>query len=259
MNNCLSEVRVWMLHNKLQLNDSKTECIIFASKHNISLLNDLDISVAVGTETIIPVVSVRTLGADLDREMTMSSHISSVTRSAYYHLRQIGKIQHHLDSDTCKKVVHSTVTSRLDYHNALLTNATAKDLHRLQLVQNNAARVVTGNRKYDHIQPVLFQLHWLPIRERITFKLLSFVHQSIHSSTAPEYLRDLFSVYQPKRTLRSSNDQWILSVKRTRCQYGAQSFPVHGAKLWNMLPKDLRSNDCAKTFRKHLKTYLFKK
>ena len=168
----------------------------------------------VGSDIIHPSEVVRNLGAFLDREMTMNDQISHTIKSSYFHLRRISKVRRHLDQETCTKVVHSSVTSRLDYHNALLTAIPDSKLKKLQLVQNNAARLIVRKRRDHHITPVLYELHWLPIKFRIRYKILSLVHQAIHDECSPQYTRDHFQKYQPPRNLRSSDKLCTLTVKR---------------------------------------------
>ena len=81
------------------------------------------------------------------------------------------------------------ISCRLDYCNSLLFGISDRLLRRLQSVQNVAARLVTGARRCDHITPVLRQLHWLPVRQRIVFKIAGLVHQSL-VGLAPAYLAD---------------------------------------------------------------------
>lgn len=188
----------------------------------------------------------------------MNSQIASTVRNVYFHLRRISKIRCHLNTATCAKVIHAIVTSRLDYHNGLLAGLSDKSLHSLQLAQNNAARLLTGNKRSDHIRPVLFQLHWLPIKQRIAFKVLTMMHKSIHDSNAPAYLREALTLYQPSRGLRSAADQWKLTVPRVYHQYGSCSFHVFGAKVWNTLPMNIRGPISVSVFKKQLKTILFK-
>ncbi len=71
-----------------------------------------------------------------------------------------------------EKLVHAFMTSRLDYCNALLGGCPASSINKLQIVQNAAARVLTRSRKYDHITPILQSLHWLPIKFRISYKIV---------------------------------------------------------------------------------------
>lgn len=258
MNACLSDVRDWMLANKLKINDSKTECIMIASKSSMAKLSDLNITITVGSETIIPVRSVKNLGATLDHEVSMDLQITNTIRSAYFHLRRISKIRRFLDKDTCAKVIHSCVTSRLDYHNALLTSVPDTKLRRLQVVQNNAARLISGLGRTMHISPVLYQLHWLPVKHRIIYKVLTLVHQAVHSDNAPIYMKELFTPYRPTRTLRSASDPHVLTVSKTKRRIGSCSFPVTGAKHWNALPQDLRCVTSKSVFKSRLKTHLFK-
>ena len=89
-----------------------------------------------------------------------------------------------------EKNIHAFITTRLDYCNALYLGVSQSGLQRLQLVQNAAARLLTGTRRRDHITPVLSTLHWLPVRFRITFKVLLFVFKFRHG-LAPSYISEL--------------------------------------------------------------------
>ena len=128
------------------------------------------------------------------------------------------------------------------------------------VVQNAAARLVTGARRSNHITPVLQQLHWLPVRQRIIFKIAGLVHQSL-AGVAPVYLtedcRQLSDI--GLRPLRSgSSDIRMLSVPATHNRFGDGSFTAAGPRLWNELPADLRRpNLTFPVFKQKLKTYLF--
>jgi len=130
---------------------------------------------------------------------------------------------------------------------------------KLQSLQNAAARLVTGARKFDHITPVMRELHWLPVQQRIRFKTAVLVFKCLHG-LAPAYLSEyckLTTGRSVRSHLRSAN-ACLLSVPRTRTTYGDRSFAVSGPVSWNSLPVELRSSDVTEeTFRRYLKTFLF--
>ena len=174
-------------------------------------------------------------------------------------LRCINRIRSSLPVSARKTLVHALVTSKLDFGNAALYGITGTLLHRLEMVQRAAARVVLVLRRRDQhsMTAALQQLHWLPVAYRIQFKLLTLVHGAIHANT-PRYLADRVSAYVPCRSLRST-DQSLLVVPRVNLErFGRRAFSCAGPSLWNALPLVLRTEQDVERFRRDLKTYLFK-
>ena len=96
-------------------------------------------------------------------------------------------IQRYLAPEATKSLVHAFIMSRLDYGNALPAGLPLEHLKKLQRIQNIVARIITFTLRRDHITPILKQLHWLPIKRRIEFKILLLVFRCING-TAPLYL-----------------------------------------------------------------------
>ena len=107
------------------------------------------------------------LGVVLDNQLKMTKQVTSLCRSCFFRLRQIRTIKRSLTSDSTKTLVNAFVNSRLDYCNSLLYGVGEGLMDRLQRVQNAAARLVSGAKKYDHITPIMMDLHWLPISTAI--------------------------------------------------------------------------------------------
>jgi hypothetical protein len=101
---------------------------------------------------------------------SFEEHIKTVSRTAFFHLRNIAKIRNFLSKNDAEKLIHAFVTSRLDYCNALLSGYPDKALNKLQLVLNTAARILTRTKKIDHITPVLASLQWIPVKARADFQ-----------------------------------------------------------------------------------------
>ena len=147
------------------------------------------------------------------------------------------------------------MTSRLDCNNALLYKTPQHILHKLQLVQNNAARLIAKKRKYDSTSQLRKDLHWLPIHQRIQYKIILLTFKCLHG-LAPGYLAELVKPYNPSRSLRSSNRQ-ILQPKTTKTVAGDRAFSASAPQLWNKLPQDLRDIQNLNSFKRNLKTHLF--
>ena len=102
-------------------------------------------------------------------------------------------------------LVHAFITSRLDYGNSLFYGINKFQLERLQKIQNMAARIVMRSSKFDSTTSIRKELHWLPIEQRINFKVLVLAYRSVHK-LAPVYLQELVSFYKPNR-IRSDSQQ----------------------------------------------------
>ena len=252
LHSCLADIKNWMSVNFLQLNDSKSEVIIFGPPQERARIE----------QNLGPLItnlkpSVRNLGVLLDPDLSLECHVKKVIQLSFYHLRNIVKIKPFLTTPDLTKVIHAFIYSRLDYCNSLYTCLSKKSIHRIQLVQNAAARVLTGSRKYDHITPILASLHWLPINFRIDFKILLLTFKAI-SGLAPPYIHDLLKPYVPHRSLRSS-DQGLLVIPRTkRLTKGNRAFAFRAPTLWNALPLEIRLAESVPHFKTLLKTHLYK-
>ena len=254
---CISDVSEWMHTNFLKLNHDKTEYIVISSKH--SKINSDNIShIKVGNVTVKSTHAVKNIGAIFDEHLTMEDHISSMCRSCYVHIRNIGKIRKYLTQPAAEKLIHAFVSSRLDHHNSLLYGLPQHLISRLQRIQNQAARIVCCIQKFDHIQPVLKSLHWLPIPARIEYKILLLTFKCVHG-TAPVYLSQLIEIYQPARSLRSEGQVLLKKTKSRTKTYGDRSFQHCAPYLWNNLPQDVRSISSLSGFKSALKTFLFRR
>ena len=175
-----------MSDHNLLLNYNKTEAIIIAAP-NRKHLQDVSCVNVCGCN-IVPSPTIRNIGITIDCELTMSSHVSRMCKSAYCHLYVISKIRHCLTTDACKTLVHALVISQLDYSNAVLYGITGALMNKLHMVQYSAARLIARQRKHQHIILVLIGLYWLPVRWRVQYKLLVLVftahtHARTHAHT----------------------------------------------------------------------------
>ena len=256
MENCIADIRAWLISHKLMFNDSKTEFLVIGSRQQLSKIDIT--SLKVGDSSIVPMKSARNLGSWFDSNMSMDVHIGKVCSKAFRGLYNIRQIRRFLSIDSTKTLVHAFVTSHVDYCNSLLHELPQYQQKRLQKVLNAAARVTCLLPRFAHITPVLVDLHWLPIKYRIEFKIALLVYKALNEMS-PIYISELL-VLKPSGPyqLRSDKQQFLL-VPRTKTKFGDRAFASAGPKVWNSLPLTVRLSKNINTFKVELKTYLFKK
>ncbi|XP_072037136.1 uncharacterized protein [Amphiura filiformis] len=193
--------------------------------------------------------------------MTMAKHVNSICKSASlsFALYKIGRLRSFLDQPSTEKLVHAFITSRLDNCNSLLYGLPISEVDKLQRIQNAAARLVTRVKGRCHMKPVLRQLHWLPVKKRIIFKILLITFKAIHG-LAPDYIKEIIVIRKPTRLLRSSSELLLQpppTIALKTASYGYRSFSSAAPSLWNQLPSFIRSSQSVDQFKTSLKTHLF--
>ena len=255
--NCIGEIEQWMGSNRLKMNVDKTQLIWTGTRQQLSKVAVSELQLHSG---VVPFsLNVMNLGVLLDGELKMDDYIAGRCKSCYFQLRQLRQIRRSLTLDARKSLVHAFIGSRLDYCNSLLYGVNEGLLKRLQSVQNAAARYISGAKKFDHISPVLQNLHWLPIRKRIVFKVATLVYKCLHGIAPPYLAEDCVPVSSvPGRVQLRSASNYDLVCSGRSSNSGRRTFASVGPKTWNSLPVTLRNPELSiQTFRKQLKFYLF--
>ena len=184
----------------------------------------------------------------------MEQQVSALCKSCGHQIHMIGKIVKFV-TPRATELIHSFVTSRLDNCNSLLFGLPDKFIHRLQLLQHRAARLITHTKKHDHITPVMRSLHWLPVRSRDIFKILFLLYKSIHG-LAPAYLSEPIKLYAPESNLRSGIKNRLIEPRTRLVTFGDRALYKAGPTLWNKLPPHITSSPTQSFFKQNLKIYL---
>ena len=189
----------------------------------------------------------------------MREHVSRTARVCFFHLRRLRSIRRLLGRDVTIQLVCALVLSRLDYCYADLAGLPSLTLALLQRVLHAATRLVEDLKPHDHVTAALKNLHWLPVKQRVEYKLCLLMHK-VSVGQAPEYMTDMVTacstVSSLARLLSSSSGDYI--IPRTVRKLGERAFSVSAPSLWNALPSDIKSTQCTTTFKKLLKTHLYK-
>ena len=264
LNRCLQDVKEWMSAGKLKLNPDKTEFILFGSKKQRESLNAC-FPIDILGNPLHPTESVRNLGVWFDSDFSFSKNVQNVCKGCFSQLRDFINFRQFLTLDAAVSVASAFVSSWLDYCNSLFRSLSRVNLHRLQSIQNSAARIVTNLCKYTRITLILRKLHWLPIQFRSEFKLATLVYKFIHTGF-DKYFAPHLSTYCTTYNTRCSQSvanflnvpKFQSTIHKSTKQFGF-SFAFDAPTVWNSLPEDIRASPTIASFRQKLKTYLYTK
>ena len=220
------------------------------------LLNKLPTaSVRMLGKEITPSTVGKDLGIYIDQSLTYNEHIAKTVSTCLHKLVQINRIKHLLDKKTILLLMNSFVFSKLYYCSTVWSNTSKHNINKLQLVQNFAARVVLGLKKFDHISQAIKSLNWLPVNDRIYLNDAVMMYKCINK-LVPDYLIEKFTLRSQTHT-RNTRQRDQLNIPRCRLTTGQRSFTYRGAKLWNNLRDNVKSSDSVKVFRKKIVNLLF--
>jgi hypothetical protein len=257
----LEKVETWMKANSLLLNVDKTTFFMLHGARG-AIPSALPMVTVHGRSIPFqPSTNLSWLGVVFDRTLQMESFINKTSRTCFNILRMLRRIRPSINARTTSMLCSSLVCSRLDYCNALLSNANKTSLQKFQRVLNLAARITLRSpRKSIHVTPLLNELGWLSINKRITMKISKLVFKSLNL-IAPSYLTDFLVVYVAQRPLRSSTAQELQLVLGTASRrVGRGSFAVAGPCVWNSLPVGMRHKDASlRTFYALLSDFMWEK
>ncbi len=249
---CLADISAWMKEHHLQLNQAKTELLVFPVTPTLQH----DFTIQLGSSTITPSASVRNLCVIFDGQLTFKEHIAKTARSCRFALHNIRKIRPFLTEHAAQLLVQALVISRLDYCNALLAGLPSNTIKPLQMIQNAAARLVFNEPKRAHVTPLFVSLHWLPVAARIQFKTLMLAYRTTTGS-APTYFHSLLRIYIPSRILRSASERRLVVPSQRGSKSLSRTFSFTIPGWWNDLPTPIRNAGSLSNFKQHLKTHLF--
>ena len=255
---CTQWVHDWLLNNGLHLNPFKSEAIAFYNPRSklLAALAESIGTVSVAGSPIKLQTSIKNLGVYLDSKMSSYKQVSETCKACFFHIRALRHIRTSLTTEASKTIAASIVGSRLDFCNSLLAGISISNLTRLQRVQNTLARVVAQKPRFCHITPVLSDLHWLPVRHRISFKIATVTFRVLPFQQ-PSYLASFIPRYVPARALSSSSSLSICVPPHKITMATSKSFSSAASNIWNALPNHLSSIQTLPAFRRALKHHLF--
>ena len=234
---CVSALTIWFLDNGLQLNSTKSEAMIFGSRQGLSRLEPVA-SMDIGDGHVEVKDEIKILSVHLDPTLSMKAQVKSLMKTSNFQIRALRHVCQGLTFESAEMIAFGLVTSRLDYRNSLLYGTSNANIGRLQRVQNDLARVVLQAAWNFSSKPLLKHLHWLPVQQRIVFKI-ALVTFNVRTFEQPSYLHSLLENYIHSRNLRSE-EQHLLRIPFRKSAAASRSFAFAAPTVWNSLNSSTR-------------------
>ena len=255
---CLDELIDWFNSNSLLLNSDKSEFMWCSSRKRRHVVPSDPIRV--GSSFVTPSSCVRCLGVCLDSELSFTVHVSKTVSACFSRLRQVRSLRRSLPQYLLCTLITSLVITRLEYCISVLNGIPTQQINRLQSILNSSARLVYGSSRFSSVTPLLQKLGWLPVRERIHFRLAVLV-LSCRLHKAPGYLisqvPDVGSVSN-RPGLRSASASRVAVPFTRRTTLGGRTFSAAASRAWNLIPSSLRDMCDLPTFKRQLKAFLLR-
>ena len=186
--------------------------------------------------------------------MKFEKYISEICKSVFFRIRNISQVRRYLSTENTRTLGNAFVTSRIDRCNSLLCGLPSHLIQRLQCALNSAPRLISMSGKADHITPLVVELRWLPVEQRINFKILLFTY-NIVNGLAPMHLSELVVPYVPRRDLRSADKLLFCQPSYHNKSYGSRAFSVSSPCMWNKFPIDFKCSPSITVFKQKLETF----
>ena len=255
----IEKVQDWMSSRKLKLNTDKTEIMLIGSDYHLQNLN-FPVVCHLNADDIQIKKELRNLGVMFDSNLSMKSHLKKVRSDVIINIINISRISKYLDNSSIMKLVHGLVLSKLDFCNSLFYELPDCDLRSIQLLINSAVRLISGLPRFsrEHISPFLIDLHILPVKARIEYKICLLTHKALHYGE-PKYLAELLQKRENTSSLRSSSVRMLEEPFISRLTLSNRCFSYCAPRLYNSLPIEIRNANGIDNYKRLLKTYFFRK
>lgn len=248
LNNDLQEISKWCDENRMVINAEKTKIMIITTRQKCQHLDKTDIEICIKGDKLQVVESERLLGLQVDNFLTWNAHVHKTHNTIAGNLALLCRIKKYLPYQARKTFYNSYILPHMDYCSTLWGNANSSE--HIYKLQRRAARIIPDSEYRAPSAPLLKQLNWLPLPERVKYRQSQLVFKAV-KGLAPDYMCALFkSVSNVSTRTTRSNTRGDLYVPRARTNIFKNSIAVNGAQIWNTLNPEIRKCSSLSAFKR---------
>ena len=257
LNKDLENINNWLVKNRLILNAKKTVCMLIGTHQRLSKLEKVKLNIKVGDSVLTQVSEAKLLGVHIDPHLSWQPHIHSLCSKVSKKLGLLRRLRKVMPHNTMKTIYNTLVLPLMDYADIIWGTAAQTHVNEVFKLQKRAARILMGASRYAHTTPILRQLNWLTVQQRVKLHRAVLMYKATHK-LAPKYISEKFiriSEINSKRNTRASH-RGDFVVPKPRLEIFKKSLVYTGATEWNTLPTDIKDCQTVDSFKHHYIKYL---
>ena len=252
---CLDNAAHWFKANRLIINTSKSNVMVFRTRQSTSLTPKLDIEF--DKNKLQQVQHTKILGVIIDENLTFNYHIEYLKKKISSKIAIIHRLRHTLPISSLNQIYLALMQSVFDYCITIWGNSSKQNVLSVQRLQNRAARAITGIFDYNSsVSEIIKNLNWMNINQRFSYFLAILVYKCLNN-LAPDYLSATLhyvSETQLYSTRSASNKH--LTLPKPHLSIMKHSFQYSGPQLWNTLPTSIINCSSLQSFKWLLRQHL---
>ena len=257
---CIDKINQWTSANYLKLNNKKTQLMCLSPKRS-TINKPLYINLL--GENISVQSSAKYLGVWLDENLTMTKQVNNVCKQGYLMLRNLWRISSKVSDISIRtQLINTCILSKLNFCNAIYHSLPQKEIYKLDKLLKAGARYIFkiyGTERRQPMTPYLQQLHFLPMKYRLDFKINMLVYKCFENQ-APDYLISLLlprNLDSKISTRKDSDSTWLNQYPIEKLNYKCRNFRHIAPKTWNKLNIMIRESPSLDAFQTRLKMFYF--
>ena len=255
---CVSDIHEWYDQNKLVINKSKSSVMLATTRQRILHINDNNLDVHIGDYKLVQSDCIDYLGVKIDETISWNKQTDNICKKLVFIISRFSRLKHILPSHMLMLIYSSIIQPKFDYAITIWGYTCDNNLHKIQRLQNRAARIVTGN--YDYVSTrgteLVKRLKWMRVTQRRDYFMSILMYKSI-LGMAPAYLCNEITLHSEiaERTTRSVNDNNVY-VPYAHLESFKNSFTHRGPIMWNSLPDYIKTCGTLHSFKAKMKLYI---
>ena len=227
---CVSDIHEWYDQNKLVINKSKSSVMLAPTRQRILHIDNNDFDVHIGDYKLVQSDCIDYLGLKIDETISWNMQTENICKKLVFIISRFSRLKHILPSHMLMLIYSSIIQPKFDYAITIWGYTCDNNLHKIQRLQNRAARIVTGN--YDYVTTrgteLVRRLRWMCVTQRRDYFMSILMYKSIRGM-APAYLCNEITLHSEiaERTTRSVNVSVIRPVLEYACPVWHTSLPMY--------------------------------